>query len=120
MEQIGYYTLPNGRKLHFSINAWYNLEQDAGLSPQAYLEEFGNEAGKEEPNEFLLLDLITDLVYAALKAYDQEEGNEIDYNRFKVRSELVQMDGEELAGLNNAMLSNSSIDTSLGKRKVVK
>ncbi len=120
MEQKGYYTLPNGQKMHFSINAWFNLEKDAGMSPQQYMTEFGEEASQEEPNEFRLLDLLTDLVYASCKAYDQEEGNEITYNRFKIRGELVKMNGEELAGLNNNMLSNSTIETSLGKRRVVK
>jgi len=118
MEQNGYYTLPNGQKMHFSINAWFNLEKDAGFTPQNYLEEFGLEASAEEPNEFRLLDLLTDLVYASCKAYDQEEGNEITYNRFKIRDVLIQLDGEQLANLNNTMLTNSTIETSLGKRTV--
>ena len=118
MEQIGYYTLPNGQTMHFSINAWYNLEKDAGFTPQEYLKQFGEEASLAQPNEYVLLDLLTDLVYASCKAYDQEEGNEIKYNRYKVRDMLIQLDGEQIADLNNNMLTNSTIETSLGKRKV--
>ncbi len=120
MEQKGYYTLPNGQKMHFSINAWYNLEKDAGFTPQSFMQQFGEEASMEEPNEFRLLDLLTDLVYASCKAFDQEEGNEITYNRFKIRDVLIRLSGEELADLNNTMLTNSTIETSLGKRKVTK
>ena len=119
-EQLGYYKLPSGQMMHFSINAWYNLEKDTGLSPQMFLQQFGEEAGAKEPNEFILLDLVTDYVYAACMAYDQEEGNEITYNRYKIRDILMRLDGEQLRNLNDSMLSSSTVETSLGKRMVVK
>lgn len=119
-EQLGYYKLPNGMMMHFSINAWYELEKDTGLSPQQFLQEFGEESGREEPNEFILLDLVTDYVYAACKAYDLEEGNEITYNRYKIRDILVTLDGKQLRDLNNSMFSSSTVETSLGKRMVAK
>ena len=73
-EQQGYYTLENGQKLHMSINAWFELEKDTGLKPQEFLAHFMEEGSREEPNEFILLDLLTDLVYASAKAYNLEEG----------------------------------------------
>lgn len=117
MKQIGYYTLPNGQQLHFSINAWYILEEDTGLSPQKFLAELMEEGSKEEVNEFILLDLLTDLVFAACKAYDMEEGNDIDYTRYKIRALIVSMGGESLADLQSTLLNNSTVDYSLGKKK---
>ena len=116
-KQIGYHELPNGQKLHFSINAWYILEEDTGLKPQTFLSELMEEGSKEEPNEFTLLDLLTDLTFAACKAYDLEEGNVITYNRYKIRSLISTMGGENIKTLNNVLINNSTVDYSLGKIK---
>jgi hypothetical protein len=113
--QQGYYTLPNGQQLHFSINAWYILEEETGLTPQAFLTDLAKEASAEDTNEMLLLDLLTDLVYCAARAYDLEEGVESNYNRFKIRSIVVDLGSEGIAELNEALLSNSTLQYSLGK-----
>ena len=115
MKQIGYHTLPNGQKLHFSINAWYILEEDTGLKPQEFLAELMEEGSKKEPNEFILLDLLTDLTFSACKAFDLEEGNDITYNRYKIRSLIATMGGENIKELNDILISNSTVDYSLGK-----
>ena len=114
-KQIGYHELPNGQKLHFSINAWYILEEDTGYKPQEFLADLIEEGGKEEPNEFTLLSLITDLTFAACKAYDLEEGNEITYNKYKTRSLIATMGGENIKKLNQILINNSTIEYSLGK-----
>ena len=115
-KQQGYYTLPNGINLHFSINAWYELERETGLRPQQFLEQFIEEGSKEEPNEFILLDLLTDLVLASATAYNLEEGIESDLNRYKIRNDLVNLNGVELAELNDTLLNNSTVNYSLGKQ----
>jgi hypothetical protein len=113
--QQGYYTLPNGQQLHFSINAWYILEEDTGFTPEAFLNMLAEEAVAKEANDMLLLDLLTDLVYSAARAYDLEEGVESNYNRFKIRAILVELGIEGIAELNEALLSNSTLQYSLGK-----
>ena len=115
-KQQGYYTLPNGINLHFSINAWYELERETGLKPQQFLEELMDEGSKKEPNEFILLDLLTDLVLASATAYNLEEGIESDLNRYKIRNDLVNLNGVELAELNDTLLNNSTVNYSLGKQ----
>jgi len=116
MEQTGYFTLPNGQKLHFSINAWYILEEDTGYKPQEFLADLIEEGSKEQPNEFTLLTLLTDLTFAACKAYDLEEGNEVTYNKYKIRALIAGMGGENIKSLNDNLISNSTIDYSLGKK----
>ena len=49
------------------VNAWRNLEKNTGYKA---------------------------LVYAGLMAYDQEQGNQIDYNVYKVRDWMDGMDAE--------------------------
>lgn len=117
MKQIGRYTLPNGQNLHFSINAWYILEEETGLNPQEFLAKLIEEGSEKEPNEFRLLDLLTDLTFSACKAYDLEEGNEINYNRFKIRSLISSMGGENIKDLQETLISNSTVEYSLGKLK---
>ena len=114
-EQQGYYTLPNGQKLHMSINAWFELEKDTGLKPQEFLGDFLEEGSKKEPNEFVLLDLLTDLVYAAAKAYNLEEGVNEELNRYKLRNIVVNMGGEGIKDLNDNIISNSTLKYGLGK-----
>lgn len=114
-EQQGYYTLPNGQKLHMSINAWFELEKDTGLKPQEFLGDFLEEGSKKEPNEFVLLDLLTDLVFASAKAYNLEEGVEEKLNRYKLRNVIINMGGRGIRNLNNTLINNSTIKYGLGK-----
>jgi hypothetical protein len=114
-KQTGYYTLPNGQNLHFSINAWYILEEETGYKPQEFLADLIEESSRKEPNEFTLLTLLSDLTFAACKAYDLEEGNEVTYNRFKIRSIVANLGGEGIKDLNDSLINNSTVDYSLGK-----
>lgn len=115
-KQTGYFTLPNGQNLHFSINAWYILEEETGYKPQEFIADLIEEGSREEPNEFTLLSMLSDLTFAACKAYDMEEGNEVTYNRFKIRSIIAAMSGEGIKELNDNLINNSTIDYSLGKK----
>ena len=115
-KQLGYHTLPNGTKLHFSINCWYNLEEDCGMKSADWLTEFGEEIAKEDRNEFILLDLLADLCAAAGKAYAQEEDEEYNINRFKMRAILTSLSGDEIIDLSNVIFGTTTVDDKLGKQ----
>ena len=103
----GYYTLNLGGKqrvMHFSMNFWANFTDMLGIS----LEKIGDIfAGGVS---------ITDLralVYSGLLAYDQEEGNEIDYNEFKVGSWLEDVDEKMLKEMIDSMMESKILGNQL-------
>ena len=103
----GYYTLKvdgKDRTLHFSMNTWYNLKENTGKD----LAEYGIilEKGEDIEKAFALAEII----FAAAKAYDQEEGNDIDYNIYKIRGWFGKEIGpEEIKGITEALLWNTDI-----------
>ena len=112
--QKGYFNIPTidgDQWLHFSINCWFNLQQDTGKSFDVFLKELDAEYKKSNQDMLKILDSFTDLVFAAAKAYDQEEDNEINYNRFKVRSWLSSLAPDVLADLVTAMQSTVNVPT---------
>lgn len=115
-EQTGYYNL-NGINLHFSINAWYNLEEATGLKTSEWLVEFGTELANPKRNEFILIDHLSDIVLAAAKAYAQEE-DEMDnfkLNIFKSRTLITQLDAEGIKAIANCIFRNIDAKDKLGK-----
>jgi len=56
---------------------------------------------------------IRTLVYSALLAYDQEEGNDVDYNEYKVGMWLEDFDSEELNNVVNAMMESRILGNDL-------
>lgn len=82
------------RTLHFSMNFWAELTEDLNIS----LDQLGSifENG-------VSLNAIRSIIYCGLLAYDQEEGNEIDYNKYKVGSWLEDMSGDQLTKIVEAM-----------------
>jgi len=115
-KQLGYYQFPDdGLKLHFSINSWYNLEEDTGLTSNQFLTEFGEELQKKDRNEFVLLDLITDLCLSAARAYCQEEELEFNYNRFKMRNDIMLLGGDGIIELSDVIFNNAQSVESMGK-----
>ena len=56
-----------------------------------------------------------DLVYAAMKAYDLEEGNTIDYNIYKVRRWVTGMSEDEMQKLLAAVSFNTKPPIPEGK-----
>ena len=120
-KQIGYYQFPdNGLNLHFSINSWFNLEEDTGLTSSQFLTEFGTELQKEDKNEFILLDLITDLCLAAARAYAQEEDMDFDYNRFKMRNDVMLLGEQGIIELSNVIFNNTQAIDKVGKQTPMK
>lgn len=103
----GYYTLKIGgknRTMHFSMNFWANLTDQLDVS----LDEIGTLFSKG-----VSIKTIRALIYSSLLAYDQEEGNEIDYNEFKVGMWLEDFDAEQLNHVVNAMMESRILGNDL-------
>ena len=86
----GYYTLELGgknRTLHFSMNFWANFTEGLNIP----LDKIG-----EVFNDGLSISDIRLLIYSALLAYDQENGNDIDYNEFSVGAWLEEVTAENI------------------------
>ncbi len=99
----GYYELPNGLFLHFSMNTWYNLKQDTGKDITEYGQSL--ETGTDIEKAFAL----AEIVHAAAKAYNQEEGIDSPLNIYKVRSWFGDTIGaKEIEGITEALLWNTS------------
>jgi hypothetical protein len=93
----GYYSIKLGgknRTMHFSMNFWANFTDILGIDI--------NQLGEIFTNGFSL-SKIRALVYSGLLAYDQEQGNEIDYNEFTVGAWLDDIDADEITNIINAM-----------------
>jgi len=103
----GYYSLKIGgknRTLHFSMNFWANFTDLLGIP----LDKLGDvfEGG-------ISIKSIRTLIYSGLLAYDQEEGNEIDYNEFKVGSWLEDVNQDDILKIVNAMTESKILGTDL-------
>jgi hypothetical protein len=103
----GYYSLKIGgknRTMHFSMNFWANFTDllNIPLDGLSTLFEKG-----------VSIKTIRTLIYSALLAYDQEEGNEIDYNEFKVGMWLEDFDGEKINDVVNAMMESRILGNDL-------
>ncbi len=112
----GYYTLKLGgksRTMHFSMNFWANFTDELNIS----LEKIG-----EVFSDGVSISSIRALVYSGLKAYDQEEGNEIDYNQFKVGMWLEDFKAEKLNEMIEAMMESRILgnDLNMGVSRNVK
>ena len=86
----GYYTLElvgKNRTLHFSMNFWANFTEGLNIP----LDKIG-----EVFNDGLSIADIRLLIYSALLAYDQENGNDIDYNEFSVGAWLEEVTAENI------------------------
>jgi len=82
------------RTLHFSMNFWANFTDSMGIGLEGIGDIFANG---------LSIKAIRSLVHAGLLAYDQEEGNEVDYNEFKVGMWLEDVDAAQLEEMIAAM-----------------
>ena len=103
----GYYTLKLGgknRTLHFSMNFWANFTEAQGVA----LDQIG-----EIFSQGLSLSAIRDLIYSALLANDQENNNEIDYNKFTVGAWLEDLTGEQLNDIVSALMETKLLGNNL-------
>jgi|TARA_S200002703_G_scaffold59780_2_gene51785 hypothetical protein len=103
----GYYSLKIGgkqRTMHFSMNFWANFTEILGIQLDQLSTLFSNGVS---------IKTIRTLIYSALLAYDQEEGNEIEYNEFKVGMWLEDFDSDELNNVVNAMMESRILGNDL-------
>lgn len=112
----GYYTLKLGgktRTIHFSMNFWANLTDNLGIPLDKVGTIFENGVS---------ITGIRALVYSGLLAYDQEEGNEIDYNQFKVGIWLEDFEAEKLNEMVDIMMQSRILgnDLNMGVARNIK
>jgi hypothetical protein len=103
----GYYSLTIGgkqRTLHFSMNFWAAFTDELQISLTEIDQVFSNA---------LNLNSIRALVYAGLLAYDQEEGNEIDYNLFKVGAWLDDINTDQFNEIINTLMESKLLGNEL-------
>jgi len=111
----GYYTLKLGgknRTLHFSMNFWANFTEAQGVT----LDQIG-----QIFSQGLSLSAIRDLIYSALLANDQENNNEIEYNKFTVGAWLEDLTGDQLNDIVAALLETKLLgnDLNMGVKRNV-
>ena len=103
----GYYSLSIGgkqRTLHFSMNFWAAFTDEMQISLTEIDQVFSNA---------LNLNSIRALVYSGLLAYDQEEGNEIDYNIFKVGAWLDDINTDQFNEIINTLMESKLLGNEL-------
>ena len=92
------------RTLHFSMNFWSNFTDILNIPLEGLADVF---------SEGIKLSTIRTLIYAGLLAYDQEEGNEIDYNEFKVGMWLEDFSSEKLENIVQTMMQSRILGNDL-------
>ena len=103
----GYYTTKLGGRnvtLHFSMNFWANFTEIMNVPLDKIGDLFSGGVS---------ISAIRALVYSAMLAHDQEEGNEIDYNQFKVGSWLEDLNQDELEKMISAMMESRILGNDL-------
>ena len=112
----GYYTIKIGgkmRTMHFSMNFWSNFTDQMNVS----LDKIGDIF-----NGGISIKGIRSLIYSGLLAHDQEQGNEIDYNEFKVGMWLEDFDAEKLNNVVESMMESRILgnDLNMGVSRNIK
>ena len=111
----GYFTIKNGegkgKILHFSMNCWAELKSDTGKSVVEWSKSF---YGGDTIDQALHL---SEVIFAAAKAHDLEEGNEIDYNVYKVRNWVQSFTEKDSSDFVDAMGWAANINTGPGSGK---
>ena len=92
------------RTLHFSMNFWSEFTEQLGISLQDIGGAFQNG---------ISIKGLRALVYSAILANDQENGNEIDYNLFTVGAWLDELDAEKINEIVEVMLQSKILGNSL-------
>lgn len=90
--------------MHFSMNFWASLTETLDVAIEELDKVF---TGK------LQLSSIRAIIYCGLLAYDQEEGNEIDYNIYKVGSWLDDLPQDEFQKIMTAMTETKILGNEL-------
>ena len=103
----GYIDIKVGNKnrtLHFSMNFWSEFTEQLGIS----LQDIGGAF-----QDGISIKGLRALVYSAILANDQENGNEIDYNLFTVGAWLDELDAEKINEIVEVMIQSKILGNSL-------
>ena len=92
------------RTLHFSMNFWSEFTEQLGVS----LQDIGNVF-----QNGISLKGLRALIYSAILANDQEQGNEIDYNVYSVGAWLDELKAETINEIVETMLESKILGNSL-------
>ena len=92
------------RTMHFSMNFWSNFTDELNIS----LDRIGDAF-----TDGISISTIRALIYSALLANDQEQGNEINYNIYTVGAWLEDFDSEKLNDIVNAMMESRILGNDL-------
>jgi len=92
------------RTLHFSMNFWSEFTEQLGISLQDIGDVFQNG---------ISLKGLRALIYSAILANDQENGNEIDYNIYSVGSWLDELEAESINKIVETMMQSKILGNSL-------
>lgn len=87
--------------LRFSMNCWLNLKNYSNKS----VDDIGK--AMESGDYFDKITSLSELIYCASMAYDQENGNDIDYNYHNTVNWLSDMEEEDILGLYDALTWSS-------------
>jgi hypothetical protein len=103
----GYHTIKLGGKnriMHFSMNFWANFTDILDISLEDLTQVF---------DKGISIKTIRTLVYSAILANDQEQGNKIDYTEFTVGVWLEDFEAEQLQEIVNAMMESRILGNDL-------
>ena len=92
------------RTLHFSMNFWSEFTEQLGVS----LQDIGNVF-----QNGISLKGLRALIYSAILANDQEQGNEIDYNVYSVGAWLDELHAETINEIVETLLESKILGNSL-------
>ncbi len=95
------------RTLHFSMNFWSEFTEQLGISLQDIGDVFQNG---------ISLKGLRALIYSAILANDQENGNEIDYNIYSVGAWLDELEAESINKIVETMLQSKILGNSLNSQ----
>jgi len=100
------------RTMHFSMNFWAAFEQASGFSISEIDKVFGGG---------LSLSSMRALVYSGLLAYDQENGNQVDYTIYSVGDWMDEVDQSSMTLIVETLMQSRILgnDLNAGVRRNV-
>ena len=93
------------RTLHFSMNFWCHFTESLKISL--------NDLDKLFSDTSFNMSTVRGIIYSGLVAYDKEEKNEIDYDKYDVGNWLESFDQEQLAKVMAALTQSKVLGNSL-------
>lgn len=106
-KQRGFFAIKLGgkqRTMHFSMNFWAAFTDELGISIGQIDKVFSAEMN---------FNTLRALVYSGILAYDQEEGNLIDYNVYKVGAWCDELTTEDFTNITNALAQSRILGNDL-------